>query len=762
MRKNLILLVTMMLSMAYAVAAPVTVDQAKKYGLQFAKHNMAVARQIVDADLAYTAMQGNGAPAFYVFSFEKGYVIVSADDVAQPILAFSEEGAFDAANMPDAMRSYLEQYADQITFAVNNGMQATPMIAAQWENVARNGNVSEKNDAKAVDPLLSNLKWNQDNPYNRLCPAHNYGPGGHVYAGCVATAMSMVMKYWNWPDQGVGEFSYTPEGFPTQTADFGNTTYDWANMPQELFNSSSAVQIDAVARLMWHCGVAVEMQYGYGSSGAFSFDVPPALTNYFKYSSACALSYRDSYTRTQWEDMLIASLEEGFPLYYSGSGSAGGHAFVCDGVRNDRYFHFNWGWSGYANNGYYAIDAVNPPGYPLNETNGAIFNFVPDYVYDGLVIAPQVTVVATNANSRTATITWENPTTNQAGETIEGMEKVVLERDGVVIFSQENVAAGATMSCTDEVPDFDCYTYRLHYVTNNAKGRFSETRFQYGPTCTWKLIGQTSNFQGWNGAKVQFVNANGHVFDEVTMTSSMPVSQAVRVPEGDVTIQWTAPNSTVQSLTINIKNSSNQTVYTYSGPSTGLTAGVIDTENNDCSGCLPPDNLSAEYVTENGEMGVLVSWEYADEPKNFKVYRSADNVTYEQVAEVDKTVHEYFDVVPEGSYYYKVTAYRSHCESTPAWANDGNDYVYATVTSVCENDEESLRLYPNPVNGNLNIEAAGITEVVIANVMGQIVARYACDADSLTIGTSQYEAGVYTATIHTANGRISRRFTVMH
>ena len=758
MKKTLFFVMAMALSFAQVMASPVDVNQAQKYGLQFAKRNLSVAKQISSVDLAYTATQSNGNAAFYVFNFEGGFVIVAADDVAQPILAFSEEGSFDAANMPDGMRDFLSLYAKEISYAVETGMEQETQIAEQWMRLAKDGSVSEKSGEKGVNPLI-NLKWNQDSPYNRLCPAHNYGPGGHVYAGCAADAMAMVMKYWNWPDHGAGTYSYTPQGFPMQTADFENTYYDWNNMPIQITNGSQAVQIDAVARLMWHCGVSIDMQYGYNGSGAQSGDVPGAISTYFRYTSAAELLYRDSYSRTQWEDKLIESLDRGIPFYYSGVDGNEGHAFVCDGYRDDRYFHFNFGWSGYGDS-YYAIDAVNPPGSHFNEYNAAVFNFIPDYIYDGYVAAPELNINAINANSKQGVITWENPSVNYGGETIENIEKIVIERNGVQVFAQENVAAGATMSFTDEVPEFDSYVYTVYYITNNMKGRVAEYRYQYGPTCYWKIVGQTTNFQGWNDGKIQLVNSFGNVVEELTMTSATPISYQMRVPEGNVTFKWIAPSSTVQSITINIKNSSNESVYSYSGSSANIPS-VLTTEENDCSGCLPPDNLAAEYVYEAGDFGTLLTWEYADEPKNFKIYRSVDNVNYEEVGEADKAAREYFDIVDAGTYYYKVTAYRNHCESTPAWANDGNDYVTATVTSVCENEAE-MTLFPNPVNGNLTIKAEGMTEVVISNMMGQIVGTFACSENQVIINTTQFEAGIYNATISTANGTASRRFTVMH
>jgi hypothetical protein len=326
--------------------------------------------------------------------------------------------------------------------------------------------------------------------------------------------------------------------------------------------------------------------------------------------------------------MLIRSLEYGFPLYYSGSDTDGGHAFVCCGYReSDRKFYFNWGWSGF-NNNYFAVDALNTYSGSFNQGQAAIFDFIPDYIYDALLPAvDDFSVEAENAHSKTGVVRWTNPTTNLAGETIGNIEKVVLLRNGVEIFSQENVIPGEEMSFEDNVADFDCYSYRLYYLSNNVKGRFSDITFQYGPTCSWKVVGQTTNFQGWNGGKIQVKNSFGTVIEEVTMTGSTPISQQLRMPEGNVTFSWVAPSTAVQSLTINIKNSNNSSVYTYTGNSNQVPA-TLYTGDNDCGGCLPPTNFNGEYQWTNEGFGTMLTWDYDGEPQSFKVYRSEDGVDY--------------------------------------------------------------------------------------------------------------------------------------
>ena len=756
MRKTLFLMMTLALCVGQLIASPVDVEQARHLGLKYVQGN--TNRQVTHLDLAYTQTTESGSNALYVFNFDGGYIIVAADDVALPILAFGEEGCFDANNIADGLAYYLRYYARQIEYAVSNNMTADPEIAEQWEQISNTGVIQGGRSTRSdVAPLIS-TNWNQDNPYNLLCPTAPNGPGGHVYAGCVATAMSMVMKYWNWPDHGQGSHSYTPSGYPTQSVDFENTYYQWSNMPNSCNNSN----YQAVATLMWHCGVAVNMQYGYNGSGAFSADVPDAISNYFRYTKSAIHLDRDSYTKLEWEEMLIANLQEGFPLYYSGSDNGGGHAFVCCGYReSDRKFYFNWGWSGF-NNNYFAIDALNTYSGHFNEYQTAIFDMIPDYVYDGLVPAvADLNVVAENALSKKGIVSWTNPLKSLDGNNMTNIDQVVLLRNGQQVFTQSNVVPGEVMQFEDIVPEYDCYTYRLYFVTNGAQGRPTEFKYQFGPTCSWKIVGQTTNFQGWNGGKIQLKNAFGTVIEEVTMTSSTPISQQIRVPEGTVTFTWVAPSSPVSNLTINIKNSSNGSVYTYTGNSNQVPA-TLYTGDNDCDGCQPPTNLSGEYQWTNEGFGTLLRWDYEVDPQSFKVYRSEDGVAYELVATVDKTLREYFDLVDAGDYYYQVTAYRSYCESTPAWTGYETDYVHVEVTSVSENDEAGLSLYPNPANTLMSVEAEGLEQVTICNVMGQVVMRQHCTEDGVVINTSDLASGLYTITVKAAQGTMTKRFAVMH
>jgi hypothetical protein len=286
----------------------------------------------------------------YVFnSGTDGFVMVAGEDIVTPVLAYSDERAFDPNNIPANTAKWIEGYKNQIRFAIENGMKATEEISREWLNLIE-GNTSilssDRTDSN-VDPLIQ-TKWSQSPYYNALCP------GGSV-TGCVATAMAQIMKYWNYPSNGTGFYSYNHPTYGTLSANFGSTTYQWGSMPN-IVNSSNS----AVATLMYHCGVSVDMEYSPQSSGADgAVKVAPALQNFFGYPSSVAVKERVNYNTTQWINLLKQELDAGRPMYYEGTGNGSGHAFVCDGYDNNDWFHFNWGWGGIAD-AFYNINALNP------------------------------------------------------------------------------------------------------------------------------------------------------------------------------------------------------------------------------------------------------------------------------------------------------------------------------------------------------------------------------------------------------------------
>ena len=399
--KKFLIFISLFLTVTFATAKTVGQDIARDIGRRFlqvsAEMNIA---DTEDLQLVTTYNTNDGEVAFYIFNSSNGFVIVSAVDYAIPILGYSDEGCFSKDYVPVQMEEYMQSFVEQIQYGKDLNLTPDDETAHQWELVRTTGRINNERNTNAVAPLLATI-WDQNQFYNNMCPVDPNGPGGHVYAGCVATAMGQIMKYWDYPTTGNGSHTYTPSGYPQQSVNFGTTTYDWANMPNSLSSASTSTQINAVAKLLWHCGVSVDMMYSYDGSGAYSSDVPASLQSYFRYSSDLSYISKSNYNNSSWLALIKSSLDNGMPVYYSGNDANGqnGHAFVCDGYNSSNQLHFNWGWSGNGNN-YFSLGALNPGSYDFSYGNAAIINIHP-------IVNPSVTcqITATASPSTGGTVT---------------------------------------------------------------------------------------------------------------------------------------------------------------------------------------------------------------------------------------------------------------------------------------------------------------------------------------------------------------------
>ncbi|MBR6161490.1 MAG: C10 family peptidase, partial [Bacteroidales bacterium] len=351
-------------------AAPVDSITAKRVAANFMAGKTNATHRYAEASLAFTgrttaSATRNVSDCFYIYNIGEGFVIVSADDRMVPVLGYSTEGRFNFQDIPENMASFLENYKAEASFILNrSGNEARP--DSRWRTLLAGRPSSTTRGTVLVGPLLT-TNWGQSPLFNALCPADS---NGQAVTGCVATAMGQIIRYWRFPTHGIGSHSYTSSDYGTQTADFGNTTYNYADMPNTLTNNNSQAQINAVATLLYHCGVSVDMQYGVGASGAASATVPYALSTYFGYPES-HYYHRNNFNEATWISMLKNDLDHSRPILYSGSGNAGGHAFVCDGYNDEDYFHINWGWKG-SYNGYFLISALSPSSYEFNTNQGAV------------------------------------------------------------------------------------------------------------------------------------------------------------------------------------------------------------------------------------------------------------------------------------------------------------------------------------------------------------------------------------------------------
>ncbi len=368
----------LLLATAFAASAnPVDLKTARQVGAKYLRANTtAKVANDKELQLATTYRTESGVAAFYVFNGPSCFVIVSADDCATPILGQSATHQFNVNDHAPALEEYLQGFVKQIEIGINSGMPALDTVAHQWEIVQANGLVrDDRATASAVAPLLTS-KWGQGSNgywYNKFCPTDSQGPNGHAITGCVATSMSQIMRYWRYPTSGTSSHSYTPNNYPSQPqyVNFANATYDYDNMPDELYTTSTTTQNNAIATLMWHCGVSVDMNYGPTSSGSHNNRADDAYETYFKYSSDLHYELKANYSDSDWLSMLKKDLNKGRPVQYGSTT----HSFICDGYNSNNELHFNWGWYGDSND-YYALGALNPGG-DYNGDNDAIFEIHP-------------------------------------------------------------------------------------------------------------------------------------------------------------------------------------------------------------------------------------------------------------------------------------------------------------------------------------------------------------------------------------------------
>lgn len=395
MRKNYTLLLAFLLAALLAFSGPVDVNYAMQIAQNFYTQtttktvNFTLAYQCLNTDATNAVPVGE--PMYYVFnaSGNNGFVIVSADNLVKPILAYGTQGGFIIQTGPPAVRDWLDvHYRKQISYAKLNMTVPSAAITAQWNNYYNNIITTNTRGTQTVSPLTQTT-WNQSPYYNDMCP-YDATQGQNCVTGCVACAMAQIMRFWNYPPQGTGFHSYNDNAYGTLSANFGATTYNWGNMPLSISADNTDVET-----LMSHAGIAVDMNYGVNESTAYvimsqalanigdSSSAEYAYKTYFGYNPATVQGLLEAnYAESDWINMMETELNAGRPIEYQGSGTEGGHTWVCDGYDANNNFNMNWGWGG-ADAGYYSIDALDPS---VLGTGGGSGNFNSN---EGMIIGIQ-------------------------------------------------------------------------------------------------------------------------------------------------------------------------------------------------------------------------------------------------------------------------------------------------------------------------------------------------------------------------------------
>lgn len=315
-------------------------------------------------------------PELYSFSVgDNGFVLLSSDKNSEPILGYSLENPISFSDMPANIRLWLEGYCAYVRYNSMHPELATSKDAQQRWNSFINNQMPTYNQTNSQKlNILTMLKttWNQSPNYNKFCP-YDSTEGKLSVSGCTATATAQIMKYFNHPAQGYGHGEYNHNRYGNLAVDYG--TYVWDSMPNSLGSRSSEAQIDAVATLIYHCGVAVHMNYSPNGSGgktaSYGYGGDAASENAFKYNFKYSpyvwTAFRCDYNDSDWKKLILEELQADRPVLYAGyDEEQGGHAFVIDGYKGrEGKFHINWGWGGNGD-GHFLITNLSPQGYNFN------------------------------------------------------------------------------------------------------------------------------------------------------------------------------------------------------------------------------------------------------------------------------------------------------------------------------------------------------------------------------------------------------------
>ncbi|GHV68219.1 hypothetical protein FACS1894199_15110 [Bacteroidia bacterium] len=496
-------------------------------------------------------------PAYYVFnvnednqnSGEQGFIIVSGDDIAKPILGYSDNSTYDENNLAPNFVYWMECLEQEIGTAAENNVAQSEETKEEWDTYMSGAPLG----TVVVEPLIK-TKWNQSEPYYNSCPSIS---GTKTVTGCVATAMAQIMKYHNYPiiaTKTIPSYTTITRSIPVNAVNA--VYYDWENMINTYSSSATAGQKNAVATLMHHCGVSVEMDYNLSSSGgsaAYSANVRTALTTYFDYDGSIQHIQRSSHNNNDWHNLLKTQIDAGLPVYYDGFNETNtGHAFVCDGYDSDGKFHFNWGWGGHQD-GYFATTALNPGSEgegagagTYNQGQTIIINIKPGstLAVTGVTLNKYATTIGIGNTEQliasvkplaatNKAVTWSSSNTDVA--TVSSTGEVTGVAVGAASITATTEDGGFTANCAVTISIIDVVSnYTFESGTDISAWQFAQTG-----TNKWYLGTATS----YEGSRSMYISNNNYSYDYTITSTSVshayiPVTFASTSAPYTLTFKW--------------------------------------------------------------------------------------------------------------------------------------------------------------------------------------------------------------------------------
>jgi len=660
-------------------------------------------------DLVYTAVnEANPADAlYYVFNIsgnqKQGFVIVSADDIARPILGYSLQGFYNQDYLPPNFEIWMSEVAELIRYGIEERMDSESQIYSEWKALLEHdvNYFSKREGEKAVNPLIT-TKWNQFDPYNQQCPIYQ---GTRCATGCVATAMAQVMKYHAYPASGTGTtpaYTTSTYGIPVPAVTLGET-YQWSSMINEYNNSATQSQKDAVSLLMYHCGVSVKMNYGPQESGAVSAEAGKSLTSYFKYDKSMRMEDRSYMSDNDWISILKQELDASRPLYYKASGPMGGHAFVCDGYNNSNLFHFNWGWSGQSD-GYYSINALNPGGYQFPNAHAAFVGLKPDAggalspcqidMYYGKELVSGATSVQPQEQFTVSAQFFNSSCRDAIG--LQGAIGLYQGNNLIAtmgVSSLGNLQAGYYFSAPKS---FNCQVpagtppgnYIIRSITKTSDSDWKVSRAQYGMKTELPLQVTPKNYT---------INAQAETGGTIDPSGS------VQVPEGGSKTFTIKANAGYKIFKVLVNGYNNaDAVASGSYTFTNVTANQMITAGF--------ERITHTITATAGANGTIT-------PSGIITINEGESQTFTIKANNN---YEIDDVLIDGTSAGAISTYTF----SNVTKNHTIEATFKLGTGIEETDNFGITIYPNPTTGEFRIEISDmgyeILEIDIFDVFGRI------------------------------------------
>lgn len=770
MKKNLLRITLILINVCFflsgAFAQFVSSERAKNVAVAvYNQRKPADTRLISTNEIISESLQSyKGVPVYYVFNIAggKSFAIVAADERIHPVLGYSFQSSFDEHNISDCLDWLLFNYQEQIHDVVSNNLNyREPEIREEWQQFEEQGILKSGSGSQpslmAVTPLTTTT-WSQGCYYNEMCPADNtLGTTrcGRVPTGCVATAFGQVLKYHNHPAQGTGSNTYS-SNYGSLTANFGATTYNWANMPNKLLANNTDV-----AQLLFHTGVSVNMGYTANSSAAYTTAVRTALVNKFKYASTAQNVTKSSYTNTQWDNLIRTELDAQRVVIISGHDPAAnaGHAFVADGYQGTNSFHINWGWNG-SSDGYFLLTALSPSSYAFNTNVGAIIGIKP--------LVPAVTCAAVNGlaasavTSNSATLTWAPVSGSSNTYNVKYKPASSSTWTTVTSTTTSKAITGLTPGTS--------YHFQVQRVCSGT----SSSNYSSSTTFT-TLASTSSNTTVTVGTGTSSSGAAPYGTSNMDERAQFIITKAQLVAGG-----YTSAANFIKSLAFNVATANSKTMTGFTIKLGHTTASSFTSSSfiNTTMTTVFSGNVTATsgwnthtFTTAfpyNGSSNLLIDicWNNSSFASNSNVKYST-TTTYQTLYNKTNLANGSVCSNTTGTKTYSRPNMRFAFSSSALKMFGDEDIVEesetAEISEITTEEAVSMVLYPNPAQQSVTIALDGILEQAQLNVfdiMGKQVFSDKVSNNNYTLQVDGFTPGIYFVVLQNGNKYFTQRLVV--